>query len=499
MAAAQRVPADRIRSLNDAPLRAQGDYVVYWMTANRRAAWNYSLDRAIELARELDKPLVVFEGLRAGYRWANERLHRFVLDGMADNARAFEGTGVLYHPYVEPTEGAGSGAIEELARHACVVVTDDYPAFFLPRMAQAAARRIDVALEAVDSNGIYPLHGTDREFARAYDFRRFLQRELRPFLTQAPRREPLRTALQPLDRLPESFEQRWPRADAELLDAEGREGGLMELPIDHSVPPSPFRGGSRAATRCLRDFLGERSARYGQDRNQPEADGSSGLSPYLHFGQISAHQIFHELVAAEGWDPSWLADTKSGKREGWWGASAAAEAFLDQLITWRELGFQFCAKRPDYDQLESLPDWAQRSLAEHAPDKRPHIYTLEQFERAATHDDLWNAAQNQLRVEGRMHNYLRMLWGKKILHWSESPRAALEIMIELNNKYALDGRDPNSYSGIFWTLGRFDRAWGPEREVFGKIRYMSSANTRRKLRVNEYIERWGEWRLAFPD
>ena len=494
-----RVPADRLRPLNDAPVRRDGDFVLYWMTATRRASWNYALDRAIELARELDRPLVVLEPLRVGYEWASERFHRFVLDGMADNARAFAGTGVLYHPYVEPEEGAGSGLLERLAERSCVVVTDDYPAFFLPRMARAAARRLAVRLESVDSNGIYPLHGTDREFARAYDFRRFLQVELKPYLRQAPRKEPLRDALRPSVHLPSDVTARWPAAERALLEADGRGGGLTSLPVDHGVPPSPFRGGSQSAQTCLRDFLGERAARYGQDRNQPESDGSSGLSPYLHFGHISAHQVFHELVGAEGWSPSMVSNSKSGKREGWWGASSATEAFLDQLITWRELGFQFCAKRPDYDCFESLPEWARRSLEEHASDRRPQLYDSEQFERAETHDDLWNAAQNQLRIEGRMHNYLRMLWGKKILHWSESPRAALAIMIELNNKYALDGRDPNSYSGIFWTLGRFDRAWGPERDVFGKIRYMSSANTRRKLRVNEYIERWGEWQLSLFD
>lgn len=492
-----KVPADRIRELNAADPRVDGEYVVYWMTASRRTTWNYALDRALELAREYQKPLIVLEALRCGYRWANERFHRFVLDGMADNARAFEGTGVLYRPYVEPAPGAGSGLIEALAARACCVVTDDFPAFFLPRMTASAAERCKVRFESVDSNGIYPLHGTTREFARAYDFRRFLQRELKPYLTQAPNRDPLKNAGLPPARTPEAMARRWPRAEPALLDAQERDGGLQALPIDHSVPPAPLRGGALAAVRCLRDFLGERAARYGQDRNQPEADGSSGLSPYLHFGQISAHQVFHELVAAEGWSVSDVANSASGKREGWWGASAATEAFLDQLITWRELGFQFCAKRPDYESFESLPDWARETLEEHAADRRPFVYTLDQFERAVTHDELWNAAQNQLRVEGRMHNYLRMLWGKQILHWSESPRAALEIMIELNNKYALDGRDPNSYSGIFWVLGRFDRAWGPERPVFGKIRYMTSESTRRKLRVNEYIERWSEWRLAF--
>lgn len=476
-----------------------GEYVVYWMTSSRRTNYNYALDRSMEIARELDKPLVVLEALRADYRWASERLHRFVIDGMADQVRAFDGTGVLYHPYVELIAGSGSGLIDALAAIACCVITDEFPAFFLPRMIHAAAERLSVRLESVDSIGIYPLHGTDREFARAHDLRRFLQRELKPFLSQAPQSDPLATNLRPCPGLPAAITKRWPRADAKLLDAPGRDGGLRELPIDHGVLPAPQRGGSVAATECLRHFLGERAERYGKNRNQPDSDGSSGLSPYLHFGQLSVHQVFQELVAQEGWSPSDVSDVQSGKRDGWWGMSAAAEAFLDQLIIWRELGFQFCAKRPDYDRYESLPEWARISLDSHATDRRPWVYTLEQFERSATHDDLWNAAQNELRATGRMHNYLRMLWGKQILHWSESPHAALEIMIELNNKYALDGRDPNSYSGIGWALGRFDRAWGPERAVFGKIRYMTSASTRRKLRVNGYIERWSEWSLEFEE
>jgi deoxyribodipyrimidine photo-lyase len=163
---------------------------------------------------------------------------------------------------------------------------------------------------------------------------------------------------------------------------------------------------------------------------------------------------------------------------------------LDELITWREIGYNICSKRNDFDEYESLPEWARQTLAEHAADHRPYVYDLGEFESATTHDPLWNAAQNQLAREGRIHNYLRMLWGKKILEWSESPRDALATMIELNNKYALDGRNPNSYSGIFWVLGRYDRAWGPERPIFGKIRYMSSDNTARKVRVREYIEKY---------
>ncbi|MFN0007869.1 MAG: deoxyribodipyrimidine photolyase [Planctomycetota bacterium] len=487
------VPAIRIRAMNAAPFRTDGRYVLYWMTAARRARWNFALDRAVELARDLDRPLIVLEALRAGYPWASERLHRFVLDGMADNARAFERGGVCYHPYVEPRAGAGRGLVERLAADACAVVTDEYPAFFLPHMVSAAARKVSVRLEAVDSNGLLPLRAADKSFARAFDFRRFLQRELAPHLAAAPRSDPLRTELRPCRRLPDGVAARWPRASESLLG--GADGALAELPIDHGVPPAPLAGGSQAGSRALKRFLADGLERYGAERSQPESDASSGLSPYLHFGHVSPHEVLQALARREGWSPSEVTGARKGKRTGWWGMSGAAESFLDELVTWRELGLNFCAQRDDYDRYESLPDWARTTLEEHAGDRRPHLYTLAQFERAETHDDLWNAAQNQLRIEGRIHNYLRMLWGKKILHWSESPRDALATMIELNNKYALDGRDPNSYSGIFWVLGRYDRAWGPEREVFGKIRYMSSENTRRKLSVDAYIERWEKWEL----
>ena len=482
------VPSSRILRLNQAALRPEAGYVLYWMIAARRARWNYALDRALELARALDRPLIVLEALRADYPWASERMHRFVLDGMADNARAFEGTGVLYHPYVEPRVGAGQGLLEALAAEACAIVTDDSPGFFLDRMTRAVAGRVGVSLEAIDSNGILPLRSSERSFSRAFDFRRYVQAEARPYLTSAPRRDPLRAKPRPRTRLPAGIATRWPRASEALLAA--APGALEALPIDHTVRPAPLEGGSAAAVRALKVFLAHPFALYAEDRGDPVHDRSSGLSPYLHFGHISAHEVLDAIMRRESWSLDKLAKSKSGQREGWWGTSAAAESFLDQLITWRELGFRFCSQRNDYDRFESLPDWAQRTLDEHASDPRPHLYSLQDFEQARTHDSLWNAAQRQLLHEGRIHNYLRMLWGKKILHWSESPRAALEIMIELNNKYALDGRDPNSYSGIFWVLGRFDRAWGPERDVFGKIRYMSSANTRRKIRVDPYIERW---------
>jgi deoxyribodipyrimidine photo-lyase len=198
--------------------------------------------------------------------------------------------------------------------------------------------------------------------------------------------------------------------------------------------------------------------------------------------------VFDRVMRQEGWSKRHIASKPaSGAREGWWGTSASTERFLDQLITWRELGYNMCAKRPDdYDRYESLPAWAQRTLRAHRRDRRPHVYDLAALEHGATHDPLWNAAQGQLLREGWFHNYMRMLWGKKILEWSKTPQDALERMISIMNRWSLDGRNPNSYSGYFWTLGRYDRPW-PERPVFGTVRSMSSSNTAKKLDVRKYI------------
>jgi deoxyribodipyrimidine photo-lyase len=248
-------------------------------------------------------------------------------------------------------------------------------------------------------------------------------------------------------------------------------------------------GGRQEALRRWKDFLARRSANYDEERNHPDSDGSSQLSPYLHFGHISAHEMFFDVLEHEKFRADQISKP-NGKVNGFWNVSASIEAFLDQLLTWREIGFNQCFLDRHYDSYRSLPAWVRASLQKHAADKREYVYSLEQFEKGETHDPLWNAAQRQLVQEGRIHNYLRMLWGKKILHWSRSPQDALEIMIELNNKYALDGRDPNSYSGIFWVLGRYDRPWGPERPIFGTIRYMSSDSTLKKIHLKKYLKKF---------
>ncbi len=489
---AECVPPERLRPAVSLPPDRRGDYVLYWMVAQRRARSNFGLQRAAELAEELDRPLLVLEALRAGHRWANARHHAFVLAGMADNRRAFEAAGVRYHAYVEPEAGAGRGLLAALAARACAVVSDFFPCYFLPAMAAAWASRSPVRFELVDGNGLLPIPEDPKAFPNAYAFRRHLQRELAPHLAAFPVDDPLAGRRLPAPpELPKEVLERWPEAPDALLAAE--EGALAGLAVDRQVAPSAvLRGGREAGRERLARFLKSGLSRYAGERSEPASDAASGLSPYLHYGHVGAHEVAAAVLAGEGWSARDLGPRADGKRAGWWGLSENAESFLDELVTWRELGYHFCAARPgDYDRFEALPDFARRTLTAHANDRREHVYSREQFAAAETHDELWNAAQRQLAREGRMHNYMRMLWGKKVLEWTKSPEEALEILIELNNRYALDGRNPNSYSGIGWVLGRFDRPWGPERPIYGTVRYMSSDNTRRKFDVKPYLAAYG--------
>ncbi|MGD9637119.1 MAG: deoxyribodipyrimidine photolyase, partial [Pirellulales bacterium] len=353
------VPEIRVRAGNAAAVRADGEFVLYWMTANRRTRWNYSLQRAVEWARELKKPLLVFEPLRCGYEWASDRIHHFVIQGMADNARRLDRTAATYYPYLERKPREGRGLLAALAERACVVVGDDYPCFFLPRMVASAARQIPVRFELVDSNGLLPLRAADKVFARAFDFRRFLQRELREYLVDFPVEDPLQGAKLPrLARLPSEVIKRWPVSDVAAIAADAKR--LEEFPIDHSVSFVPYAGGPIAAEKRLSTFLAKQFDAYDQQRNHPDEDATSGLSPYLHFGHIAAHEIFAAIIEREHWSLGKLQDKKpTGSAQGWWGTSASAEGFLDQLVTWRELGFNMCSHRDDFGRYASLPAWAQ--------------------------------------------------------------------------------------------------------------------------------------------
>lgn len=481
-----RVPSIRIRDVNGKAARKDGRYVVYWMSAYRRLHYNFALERAVEWAIHLDQPLLLLDALRVGYEWASDRFHRFVLDGIADNHATLAHTNVFHYPYIEREKADGRGLLATLGTQASVVVTDDFPCFFLPRAIASAGKQVPVLLEAIDSNGLLPMHAAPHAFGRAFDFRRYLQKSLVPHLEHGPLADPLQDV--PLPRLsdkdlPADMLSRWPRTHA-LTDRE-----LATLPIDHKVLPVLYPGGERRGREAMHEFLDNRIDQY-LERNHPDENGASRLSPYLHFGHVSVHEVFHELAANEGWSKERVAQRTTGQAKGFWGMSEAAESFFDELVTWRELGFNYCSHRSDYDQLSSLPDWAKATMAKHASDVRPYVYTLEEFESARTHDPLWNAAQTELVRDGRIHNYLRMLWGKKIYEWSRNAEDALSVLIHLNNKYAVDGRNPNSYSGIFWVLGRYDRPW-PERAIYGVLRSMSSDSTRKKVELSEYLKQYG--------
>jgi deoxyribodipyrimidine photo-lyase len=338
---------------------------------------------------------------------------------MAEKLKSFAaGSAASYYPYVEESVGAGKGLIGSLGKLACVIVTDDFPCFFLPQMIRSAAKLSACRFEAVDSNGLLPLRAASKAFATAFSFRSFLQKNLPQYLAQSPNRNPFaRLNLPSLKSLPAKIINKWPPTSTATLA--GRDLAAR-LPIRHEIGTVALRGGELAARAALRKFLSERLGKYLEFRNEPEAKATSGLSPYLHFGHISSHQIFHELMNHENWSEEKLALRSNGSRAGWWNTSASAEAFLDQFVTWRELGFNFSSHRDDDSHISSLPDWTLKTLAKHARDERVHIYSLEQFAEARTHDPLWNAAQRQLVKEGRIHNICE--WSGERKFWSGRER-----------------------------------------------------------------------------
>ncbi len=471
----------RLRQVNDQPIDPSGRYVLYWMHAYRRLDHNHSLDHALHWANLLKKPLVAYEGLCLHYPWASARLHQFILEGMADNVAKAKRLGINYWPFVATPEQPGRGLLRQLAKNACLIVTDDFPAFIVPRQNAALAERAPVRVVAVDGNSMVPLTLLGSAVSAAA--------HLRPRIHKAfAEAWPHRAAAEPdfarvvRTKIDAPFSAWRPRDIPKFV---------ATLPIDHAVKRNAnVIGGAERAKNILKTFAKNRLPGYAEHRSEPAApaDGhGSGLSPYLHFGHISIEEVVAKVLGR--WTPKRLNMTCRGKREGFYHEDADVNSFLDEAITWRDVGYHWHYHRvADVASLDTaLPTWALTTLNKHANDRREHLYTLEQFEAADTHDELWNAAQTELVHTGVIHNYLRMLWGKKVLEWSESPAEAYRILEHLNNKYALDGRDPNSYTGILWCFGLFDRPWPPERPVFGNIRYMSSANTARKFRVADYV------------
>lgn len=480
----------RLRRLNEKPIQKGRGYVLYWMQMYRRLRHNHALDYAVKCATELGLPLIVYEGLRLDYPWAADRHHHFVLSGMSDNAKDAAALGVTYWPFAESPTQPARGLLRQLCANAALVVSDDFPCFIIPEQSEKLASKIDVAMFAVDGNSVIPLRELGTAVSAAAHLRPRIQKQFAKFWPHRAQATASFAKLKP-----------WTKpAPFTLFDTtQDLDAFIATLPIDHSVKrvKSPL-GGRAAGLAQLDAFIEKRLNGYSEFRSIPAAPArghSSGLSPYLHFGHVSIDEVVERaLQAGGGFDPIALMERKTGKREGFYSLNNDVSGFLDEAITWRDVGFHWHSlRRQDTKSLATaLPAWAQATLAEHLADERQLRYTLEELESGTTHDNLWNAAQKELVVTGMMHNYLRMLWGKKVLEWSATPEQGYQVLEHLNNKYALDGRNPNSYTGILWCFGLFDRPWFPVRKVFGTIRYMSSDNTGKKFKLQGYYEYVGK-------
>ncbi len=449
---------ERIQLLNDRPENANGRYVLYWMQMYKRATHNHALNFAVESANERKLPLVVYEGLKYYYPWANDRLHTFILEGVAEKRAEFAAKGIRYIFYLQRNEDDPKNTVAQLAREAALIVTDDFPCFIIPHHNRVISERAQIPVYAVDSNGVIPMSKFEKEEYAAYTIRPKIKKMwgeyLKPFKDKKVKIEA-------------------PELEVDCPETEVTDKNIAELvaqcDIDHTVKPSPiYHGGSRNAKARLKLFLREIFPKYSELRNEASVDGTSRLSMYLHFGFISVREIIEAVDKAEH------------------APAEARQVFLEELIVRRELSFNFTRFNSNYNSLECLPAWVQQTMREHIDDKRDFLYSLEELENCQTHDEIWNAAQRELVETGGMHNYVRMLWGKNVIAWSKSYEEAFAILEHLNNKYALDGRNPNSYAGILWCFGKHDRPWF-ERPVFGKIRYMNSNGTKRKIDAPKYI------------
>ena len=449
--------SSRVTQLNHASENKKGRYVLYWMQMFKRASHNYALNFAIEMANERRLPLVVYEGLTFSHPWASDRFHTFILEGVAEKYAEFAERGIRYLFYLQRNQLDPRNTVAQLAREAALLVTDDYPCFIIPRHNERISQ-LDRQVYAVDANGMVPLSALPKEEYAAYTIRPKINRLLPdlPRVIDTPRVDMGKPTLD-VD-CPET-----------IVSVENVPELVGQCDVDHSVKPSDrYHGGTKAGRERLAHFVRHILPSYEKTQKEPSVDGTSRLSPYLHFGFLSIQEVVAAVEQARA-------------------PQAAKEAFLEQAIVRRELSFNFTRHNPHYDSLQSLPPWALQTMRDHADDPRPDLLDAEKIEAAETYDELWNAAQRELVSTGLLHNYVRMLWGKKVIEWQRSYEMAFELLVHLNNKYALDGRDPNSYAGILWCFGKHDRPWF-DRKIFGTMRYMTSQSMAKKFNARRYLE-----------
>ncbi|MCA9838961.1 MAG: deoxyribodipyrimidine photo-lyase [Trueperaceae bacterium] len=442
----------RIQKLNNAPIRDR-TYVLYWMQASQRAEDNYALEYAVQRANELNKPLLVAFGLMDDYPDANLRHYLFMLEGLKEVQESLERRKIK----MVVQKGAPPVVAETLGQEASLVVTDMGYLRLQRQWRKQLAGRLNCQLIQVEDNVVVPVElASNKAEYGARTLRPKLQKHVDHFLLE------LRTSAVKHSSL---------ELEVESLDLKNPGELCASLKLNREVAgvSNFFSGGTRQAKTSLHQFLEQNFDSYADNRNQPQTSDTSYMAMYLHFGQISP--IYIALKAKEA--------KSKGKN---------IESFLEELIVRRELAMNFTHFNDTYDDYSVLPDWAKKTLNEHKKDKRDPHYSLEQLEKAQTHDPYWNAAMKEMRFTGYMHNYMRMYWGKKLLEWSPDPEEGFKRTLFLNNKYFLDGRDPNSFTGVAWCYGQHDRAW-QERAIFGKIRYMNANGLKAKSKPDEYVKK----------
>lgn len=438
---------ERIKKLNHHPLK-DGNYVLYWMQASPRAHYNHALEYSIKRANRLKKPLLVFFGITNQFPEANNRHYTFLLQGLHDVKSSLVKRGIkMVIQIVFPSEGA-----IKLAENASMVVVDRGYLSIQREWVQKVINRLKCPLIQVETNVVVPVEtASDKEEYSAATFRRKINKKLGEFL------------------VPLKMEKLIPLSgdvDVDSASPDDLNSLLSGIGLKSKVSSvNKYSGGTKNAIKLLDIFIKHKLDKF-PERNDPSRDYLSHMSPYLHFGQISPLYIALEVLKTK---------------------SPGKSAYLEELITRRELAVNFVYHNHEYDNLKCLPDWAYNTLNEHQNDKREYIYSLKEFESAGTHDPYWNAAQLEMVHSGKMHGYMRMYWGKKILEWTHDPEEAYQIALKLNNKYELDGRGHNAYAGVAWCFGKHDRAW-KEREIFGKVRYMNDQGLRRKFKIDSYVD-----------
>ena len=455
---------DRVQIYRPGTSDAQGKCVLYWMQRAQRGTDNAALNATIALGNALQLPAVVLFVITE-YPAANLRHYTFMLEGLANTAHTLPARGTpLILRCGEPVKEV-TRMVREL--QAAAVISDEGE-LRTPRSWRLALKDIlDVPFACVDADVVVP---------RKYFLKEeWAARTLRPKIQRL-----LPTYLQPIIDLEPIHRLNHPPCDPGQTD--NPLSYLDTLQIDRNVQPSAqFHGGQAEGKLRVQRFIDERLAGYGERRNHPEVAGTSELSAYLHFGQISIQQT--------AWDIEQYIPPTTGSAH--IDIDGGRAAYLEELIVRRELAINFATHNPHYDTLEGCPNWARETLRKHANDPREWVYTREELEQAKTHDELWNACQREMVISGRMHGYMRMYWAKKILEWTATPDEAFDHSVYLNDKYELDGRDANGYTGIAWAIGgKHDRPWGPERPIFGLVRYMALSGMQRKMDTRAYIYKW---------